>query len=91
MQLLLEKNELLDLGRLVRGVGIYCREGCCWVTVEGDSRDHILQSGENHTIRQSGRVVVTALTQARLQLVQSAPETFALPSFRPVTVTAEHK
>lgn len=83
MQLLLEKNELLDLGHELRQVSVHCREGCCWLTVEGDNRDHILTAGHRHTIRQSGRVMVTALAKTRVQLVRDAKKILIVPTLRP--------
>ena len=68
--MLLEKNELLDLGHKLCQLSVSCLDGRCWLTVEGDNRDHILTAGNNHTIRMSGRVLLTALTKTRLQLVR---------------------
>ncbi len=82
MEMLLGKNELLDLGHELRQVSVYCREGCCWLTVEGDNRDHILTAGNSHSIRLSGRVVLTALAKTRLQLVRDAEELLIVPALR---------
>ncbi len=79
MELLLEKDELLDLGQMESEIRIYCREGCCWLTVEGDNRDHVLSSGGNCAVNQRGRMIVTALAPTRLQLVTSAQ---ARPDFK---------
>ncbi len=83
MDMLLEKNELLDLGNKLQQVSICCQEGYCWLTVESDNHDHILSAGNSHTIRQSGRVVLTALTRTRLQLVRGREKTFVVPVLKP--------
>lgn len=83
MEMLLEKNELLDLGNKLRQVSIYCQEGCCWLTLEGDNRDHILTGGNSHTIRSSGRVMLTALANTRLQLIRSREKPLVVPVLKP--------
>jgi hypothetical protein len=70
MELLLENQELMDLGKGLRGTSIACRDGRCWITQEGDSRDHILRTGESFTIKASGRLIVTATEPCRLMLVK---------------------
>ncbi len=83
MEMLLEKNELLDLGHKLRQVSVYCLEGRCWLTVEGDNRDHILTAGNSHNIRVPGRVMLTALARTRLQLVRGREKTLFVPVFKP--------
>ena len=79
MELLLEQHEVLDLGHGQRGIEIYCRQGCCWVTVEGDDRDHILRAGQDCAINLPGKIVVTALAEARLLFVMAGPEKVSAP------------
>lgn len=69
MQLLLNKNELLDLGTDLRLVSIHCQEGYCWLTQTGDNQDHILHAGQSHTFTQRGKVLVTAMMESRLELI----------------------
>lgn len=72
MQLLLNKGELIELGSdLFDEPGIICRNGICWVTVEGDDRDHILRRGDHFEKRTTGRVLVLALDEACLQFDQA--------------------
>ncbi len=68
MEFLLNKRELLDLGEDLRGVSIVCREGRCWLTQAGDSRDHILSAGDSFTVRSSGQLIITATESCRLML-----------------------
>ena len=72
MELLLQKYEMLDLGEQLRGMSILCRQGCCWLTQARDSRDHILRSGEHFSVKQSGRLILTATEECRLMLVATA-------------------
>jgi hypothetical protein len=71
MEMLLEQQELLDLGETLQGVKIVCQEGQCWITQLGDSRDHIMRSGDSFTIRGKGRVIMTATESCRIMLVET--------------------
>lgn len=71
MEMLLKKQELLDLGEALQAVKIVCQEGQCWITQSGDSRDHIMRSGDSFTIRGKGRVIVTATVACRIMLVET--------------------
>jgi hypothetical protein len=66
MELLLMKNELINMGSGFNGGQISCIDGSCWITQEGDSRDHFLKAGQSFTSGK-GRLLVTALESARLQ------------------------
>ena len=70
MEILLNERELLDLGENLRGVSIICREGMCWLTQTGDSRDHILRAGGSFTVSASGQLIITATESCRLMLVE---------------------
>lgn len=71
MEILLSKQELLDLGQNVHGVKIVCREGRCWITQTGDDRDHILRNGENFEVRINGHLIITATETCRIMLTGS--------------------
>lgn len=71
MEMLLNKRELLDLGKDLQGVKIVCREGCCWITLAGDSRDHIIKHGNSFIIRSKSRVLITAMESSRLLLTDN--------------------
>lgn len=73
MELLLNSQELLDLGENLRGLRIICLSGCCWVTQAGDSRDHILRGGGTLTANAGRRLIVTAMEPCRLALSQAQP------------------
>jgi hypothetical protein len=69
MEILLQRHEILDLGHGLRDLRIVCREGRCWLTQEGDSRDFILRSGHSLAIESAGQVLITASESCRLQIV----------------------
>jgi hypothetical protein len=69
MELLLNKQELLNLGGKMNGIRIVCREGRCWITQSGDSRDHILGAGDRFMVKASGQLIITATEPCRLMLV----------------------
>ena len=71
MEMLLNKRELLDLGKELQGAKIVCREGCCWITLAGDSHDHIIKHGNNFIVRSKGRVLITAMEASRLLLTDN--------------------
>ena len=68
MELLLNKQEMLDLGNDLHGVSIVCRNGRCWITQAGDSRDHILGVGDRFVVKSSGQLIITATEPCRLML-----------------------
>jgi hypothetical protein len=69
MELLMNKQELLNLGTNLRGVKIVCVEGRCWLTQAGDSRDHILSTGSTFAITANGHLIIAALEPCRLMLM----------------------
>lgn len=69
MEIELKQQELLDLGEGPHGGTILCLSGSCWVTQTGDSRDHILRTGQHFSIRKRGQLIVTATESCRLMLV----------------------
>jgi len=70
MEVLMDKQELLDLGNEFQGVRIDCLEGQLWITQCGDNRDHILRNGGSFMVRSKGRVIVTASQSSRLTFSQ---------------------
>ncbi len=70
MELIMNKMELLDLGEQMKELRIVCRDGRCWITQSGDSRDHILRSGESFLVETTGQLIITALEPCRLMLAE---------------------
>jgi hypothetical protein len=58
-----------------RGMGIRCERGQLWVTQAGDAQDVVLLTGETFVPAAKGRVVVQALTDARVRIADGTPRT----------------
>lgn len=71
MELIMNKQELLNLGRQMKGLRIVCRDGKCWITQAGDSRDHILRTGESFLVETASHLIITAMEPCRLMLAES--------------------
>lgn len=71
MELIMNKQELLNLGTQMKGLRIVCRDGKCWITQTGDSRDHILRTGESFLVGTAGQLIITAMGPCRLMLAES--------------------
>lgn len=59
------------------GVGIECRSGCVWITLDHDPRDIVLAPGERFEGDQHRRVLVSALEPSCITVSGSQPA--ALP------------
>lgn len=51
-----------------RGLTIHCAQGELWITQAGDDRDTILSAGDAFAPRPKGRIVIQALSEARVVL-----------------------
>lgn len=67
MELLLNNQELLDLGTVRSKLRIICLSGSCWITLAGDDRDYILHAGQHFTNAFSSHLLITAMASCRLQ------------------------
>jgi hypothetical protein len=61
---------VIDAGRRRRDV-IRCLQGRLWVTQEGDWRDHLLRAGEVFLAAKAGRILISALDDARVQVAST--------------------
>ncbi len=61
------------------GTQILVLIGCAWVTQEGDARDHVLSSGEAMVVSKTGLVVITALEDSTVSVLQSGATNASLP------------
>ena len=69
MQLLLERDEVFEVGKHQRGTQIVCHAGRCWVTISGDSRDYVLHSGNKMMVSSSGSGCIAALGGTSVQFI----------------------
>lgn len=82
MELLLEKNELLDLGEKQQERVLICQAGHCWLTEQGNLHDQLLSDGTRYRIRSRGRIIITATSACRLQILPSTPQADQSPWWR---------
>ncbi|WP_157265258.1 DUF2917 domain-containing protein [Azohydromonas aeria] len=80
VRLALARRERVVL-RGLRGQALVCESGELWVTLDGDTADHVLQRGERLAVAANACAVVTA-TRASLLRV-TALRTMAAPAPHP--------
>jgi len=61
------------------GVGIECRSGSVWVTLDRDPRDIVLEPGERFEGTEHRRMLVSALEPARITVSDAQPAAIPLP------------
>ncbi len=69
IKICMDEGSMLRLERDARGVIVGCAEGILWITQQGDFIDYLLHSGECLAINKKGLVVITALSDARAELL----------------------
>lgn len=89
MELLLNRNELLDLGKNANGLRIVCVEGLCWVTRSGDHRDQIIRTGDSFVIEGCGHLIINAMSPSRLMLGKTGRQELRFRE-RMTAVTLKH-
>lgn len=66
----IEEGRVLNLGRGLGGRVIRCLSGSLWITQENDSRDHLLQPGDDWVLGDAGTVVLQAFGTARAAILR---------------------
>ena len=75
-------NHCIDLGlgkhTIVRlpdaaGTRIVCHDGAAWVTLDDDERDYVLETGDQMTINEHRRALISALASTTVS-VCAAPD-----------------
>lgn len=56
-----------------RGHVVHVKLGMVWITEEHETGDHMLRAGQAYQVRQGGRVVVEALSLARIGVEAPVP------------------
>ncbi|MGJ7525921.1 DUF2917 domain-containing protein [Variovorax sp. GB1P17] len=62
------------------GVGIECRSGSVWVTLDRDPRDIVLAPGERFEGTEHRRVLVSALESSCITVTDAQPSAMPLPA-----------
>ncbi|MET3179958.1 UNVERIFIED_ORG: hypothetical protein ABIC43_003117 [Variovorax guangxiensis] len=65
------------------GVGIECRSGSVWVTIDRDTRDIVLEPGERFESSDHRRVLVSALESSCITVSDARPAAMPLPAPSP--------
>jgi hypothetical protein len=47
---------------------VRCLTGKIWITQEGDSRDHVLSTGQSFTSTRAGKIVVQAMDESTIRV-----------------------
>ncbi len=63
------RNKILEVKQAF-GVTIECLEGSVWVTLDGDSRDVVLEAGQSFVVDRDQRTLLQALDAARIRLIE---------------------
>lgn len=61
-----------------RGAEIRVKLGMVWITEEHETGDHVLRFGESYRVRQGGRVVIEAMSLARIVIETPEPVRLAI-------------
>ena len=68
----LRKGEILRL-RHAQGQRIEALSGSVWITIDGDSRDVVLDAEQGFSIDRNGDTLVSALSDARIAVLSALP------------------
>lgn len=78
LELRIHKHDLVQISQIQPDTAIQCNEGVLWITCSGDqvqahNPDILLSAGERYTPAENGRVVIEAMSEAGLSLIQEHP------------------
>lgn len=62
------KDKILEIKQAL-GVTIECLEGSVWVTLDGSTRDVVLEAGQSFHVDRQQRTLIQALDTARVRLI----------------------
>lgn len=62
------RDKILEIKQTL-GVTIECLEGSVWVTLDGSTRDVILEAGQSFCVDRQQRTLIQALDTARVRLI----------------------
>ena len=70
IELLLRPHEVLSLDNRQYPMAIECKNGVIWVTRTGGHKDYILNAGERYIPDAQGSIVIEALGESRVDIVE---------------------
>ena len=79
MNIVLQVKEVIDLDRFPTHLSLKCLTGRIWVTREGDQRDYLLKPGMEYRSSRQGKIVVWALTEASLCVLNPVTQQHEVP------------
>lgn len=68
MMISMGRDDLAVFRSGFKGAAVRCEKGRIWVTVAGDSRDHILAAGEEIAVASRNRVVIMAENSSKVRV-----------------------
>ena len=71
IELLLHSHELLSLDNRKNQVAIECKNGIVWITCPGGGPDHILEAGARYVPKTKGAIVIEAIGESCVDIVES--------------------
>lgn len=71
IELSLRPREVLSLENRQPRMAIECKNGVIWVTRTGGHKDHILSAGERYIPGARGSIVIQAIDQASVNLIEN--------------------
>jgi hypothetical protein len=72
IELFLRPHEVLSLDNRQHHKAIECKNGVIWVTRAGGHRDHILNAGERYLPDTKGDIVIEAIGESQVNIVETA-------------------
>ena len=71
MELILRPHQVLSLDNQQHRMAIECKNGVIWVTRAGGHKDHILNSGERYIPTAKGCIVIEAIGESCVNIVEN--------------------
>lgn len=71
IELILQPHELLSLNNRGQPVTVSCKNGTVWITCEGESGDHILDTGRRFIPKAKGSIVIEAIGAACVNIEEN--------------------
>ena len=65
----LQRRDLHSVGTKNQEMTIVCEEGILWLTQSNDLNDYMLKPGDSLVIKERSRVLIEAMSEARVSIV----------------------